>query len=109
MNVDIELILFKLLFSILFQPFIIYILMRTIGSCWVQIKMLFPFFFAQFLERFDEFLHSVNFSGYSIVFFIDEKKNQNNNSACSDVVCSNLINNIHISSAMYMYRLCLCY
>lgn len=65
------------------------------------------FYFAQFLKRFDEFLHSVNCSGCSIVFFIDEKKH--NNSTCSDVVCSNLINNIHISSAMYMYRLCLCY
>lgn len=67
------------------------------------------FYFAQFFKRFDEFLHSVNCSGCSIVFFIDEKKNNNNNSTCSDVVCSNLINNIHISSAMYMYRLCLCY
>lgn len=67
------------------------------------------FYFAQFLKRFDEFLHSVNCSGCSIVFFIDEKKNQNNISTCSDVVYSNLINNIHISCAMYMYRLCLCY
>lgn len=32
------------------------------------------FYFAQFLKRFDEFLHSVNCSGCSIVFFIDEKK-----------------------------------
>lgn len=32
------------------------------------------FYFAQFLKRFDEFLHSVNRSGCSIVFFIDEKK-----------------------------------
>lgn len=41
-------ILYKLLFSILFQPFIIYILMRTIGSCWVQIKMLFSFILPNF-------------------------------------------------------------
>lgn len=32
------------------------------------------FYFAQFFKRFDEFLHSVNRSGCSIVFFIDEKK-----------------------------------
>lgn len=32
------------------------------------------FYFAQFLKRFDEFLHSVNSSGCSIVFFIDDKK-----------------------------------
>lgn len=74
MNVDIELILFKLLFSILFQPLRIYILNWNHWFMLGPDQNAVPFFFAQFLERFDEFLHSVNCSGCSIVFFIDEKK-----------------------------------
>lgn len=67
------------------------------------------FYFAQFLKKIWWVFTQCELQWMQYCFFYRWKKNQNNNSTCSDVVCSNLINNIHISSAMYMYRLCLCY